>query len=69
MSYYYDVSITCGCLECGRLTTFDADTINDTIGDDYPQTCESCIEKLYSAKAIRNKKLEKILKPWWQFWK
>lgn len=68
--YYYDVVTHAGCIKCGRFTRFETDMSLNIIGDPkFPQTCSNCIENNFSKKVIRNKKLEEILKPWWQFWK
>lgn len=31
--------------------------------------CDNCYEKYYSPQSIRNKKLSKLIKKWWEFWK
>ena len=75
--YYYDVTIQAGCKSCGKVTNFPLEshsygpgTYREIIGFDinYP-TCRKCLEKHYSSQSIRDSKLEKLLKNWWEFWK
>jgi len=54
------VSITGGCNKCGRLIQSQA---FDPVSGEIPiLICKECYDKYYSLEAIRNKKLNSILK-------
>ena len=56
-----------GCSRCGRYTSlvFKIDDIKNA----HRMICTECNSKHYSKEAIRNKKIQKLTKKWWEFWK
>ena len=65
------IVITGGCDRCGKLMqskAFDPNTL--FIDTKYRVICDDCYNRYYSPEAIRDKKLNKVLKKkWWKWWK
>ncbi len=61
------VNLTGGCNKCGRLIESQA---FDPVNGEIPLLiCKECYDKYYSLDAIRDKKLNKLLKKkWYKFW-
>ncbi len=61
------VNLTGGCNKCGRLIESQA---FDPVSGEIPLLiCKECYDKYYSLDAIRDKKLNKLLKKkWYKFW-
>ena len=54
------------CKKCGRMNWLEKVSIpplNYQI-----LICGECSDKYYSKSAIRDQKINKLLKPWWKFW-
>lgn len=59
------VEINGACHKCGRMTSvsFDTTNTNTNTWSDIPELlCASCHSKYYSEEAVRDAKLEKLLK-------
>ncbi len=61
------VNLTGGCNKCGELIESQA---FDPVNGEIPLLiCKECYDKYYSLDAIRDKKLNKLLKKkWYKFW-
>lgn len=61
------VNLTGGCNKCGRLIESQA---FDPVSGEIPLLiCKECYDKYYSLDAIRDKKINKLLKKkWYKFW-
>ncbi len=61
------ISLTGGCNKCGKLIESQA---FDPVNGEIPLlVCKECYDKYYSLDAIRDKKLNKLLKKkWYKFW-
>ncbi len=61
------VNLTGGCNKCGKLIESQA---FDPVNGEIPLLiCKECYDKYYSLDAIRDKKLNKLLKKkWYKFW-
>ena len=64
------IVLTGGCDRCGKLMqskAFDPSTL--FTDPNYRVICDDCYNRYYSPQAIRDKKLNKVLKKkWWKWW-